>query len=144
MQESLGTYEAPEAKELTLKIVGVMPNAPESYYYDNIQDFLKQITSSTLNSLSNSPIIPWQVFQESVDAETKRIFAQENEKYYLNEILSSGVSSIVEFDSSDEMRQFSEKYNSPTISKDFNKKSIEFIIKKKSKIFRKKLYLLVR
>ena len=111
MQESLGTYEAPEAKELTLKIVGVMPNAPESYYYDNIQDFLKQITSSTLDSLSNSPIIPWQVFQESVDAETKRIFAQENEKYYLNEILSSGVSSIVEFDSSDEMRQFSEKYN---------------------------------
>lgn len=101
----IGEYSEPESRRITFKAVGVMPNAPSDPYFDKMEDFLKEISLSTLDT-GYSPVIPKGLYEKNViSAEIRALLETPVEYEYLS-LVTTNRAFVAEFDSADEMRNF--------------------------------------
>ncbi len=109
-RKRIGEYSEPKSLRLTFKAVGVMPNVPDDPYFDRMEDFLKAISLSTLDT-GYSPVVPQNLYDENVTSDEIRSLLETPIDSEFLSIMTTDRGFVAEFDSADEMRKFINENN---------------------------------
>ncbi|MBS7346746.1 MAG: ABC transporter permease [Candidatus Sacchiramonaceae bacterium] len=104
-RKRIGEYSEPQSHRITFKVVGVMPDRPDSPYFEKMEDFLQAISLSTLDT-GYAPVVPRDLYENNeISAEIREILETPVSAEYLS-LMTTDRGFVAEFNSADEMRDF--------------------------------------